>query len=240
MLIGTARRSPEKSRIVATACRCHPLARPEAGNNQVLGLFTIIAEDLAAVRDRDTSRKSLAEALLHGAWQGLVLYRIAHRLFEDGHRIGPLLLTWAGRIISGMEVHPGARVGRRAFVDHGFGVVIGETCVIGDDVSLYHHVTLGSRGWWQEGEPGARRHPIIGNRVRIGTGASVLGPITIDDDAHIRAHELVLHDLPKGHHGCERSQSLSTLCLALRSRRSLLLPADAGHLLPILLEVLPQ
>jgi serine O-acetyltransferase len=198
MLTGRKRSTSVKPQRVAVACRCHPLAQREAGNSRVLGLLALIAEDLDTVLERDTSRSSRAEALLHAAWQGLALYRIAHRLYEDGHRVSAALLTWVERIVSGMEVHPGAQLGRRAFIDHGFGVVIGETCVVGDDVSLYHQVTLGSRGWWQEGAAGTRRHPEIGNRVKIGTGASVLGPITIDDDVHIRAHELVLHDMPSG------------------------------------------
>jgi serine O-acetyltransferase len=160
-------------------------------------------EDLDVVRDRDPSRASLAEALLHAPWHGLALYRVAHRLYENGRRVSPGLLTLIGRVVSGMELHPGARLGRRAFIDHGFGVVVGESCVIGDDVSLYHHVTLGSRGWWQGGAPGARRHPVIGHRVMIGTGASVLGPITVGDDRRIRAHSLVLHDVPGGERGLE-------------------------------------
>jgi serine O-acetyltransferase len=163
----------------------------------------VIKEDLDAVLDRDPSRTRRAEALLHAPWQALALYRVSHRFYEDGHRLGPALLTWIGRIVSGMEMHSGARVGRRAFIDHGFGVVVGESCVIGDDVTLYHHVTLGSRGWWHDAPPGARRHPVIGDRVRVGTGASVLGPVTVGDDLLIRAHSLVLHDLPGGGQGPE-------------------------------------
>jgi serine O-acetyltransferase len=181
----------------AFACRCHPVAQ-RGGNSRALRLSALIAEDLVAVHDRDAASTCRAQALFHAGWQGLALYRIAHRLYENGHRISPALITWVGRIVSGMEVHPGARLGRRAFIDHGFGVVIGETCVIGDDVSLYHQVTLGSRGWWQDDASVTQRHPTIGNRVKIGTGASVLGPVTIGDDLQIRAHALVVHDLPGG------------------------------------------
>ncbi|GHJ36893.1 serine O-acetyltransferase [Streptomyces sp. TS71-3] len=175
-------------------CRCDSPAPGRGGTGRVSGLLRLVKEDLNAVLERDPSRGSVAEAVLHAPWQGLVLYRLAHRLYERGHRIGPGVITWVGRIVSGMEVHPGARLGRRAFIDHGFGVVIGESCVIGDDVTLYHRVTLGSRGWWQDGGPRAQRHPKIGNRVTIGTGASVLGPITIGDDVRISAHALVLTD----------------------------------------------
>jgi serine O-acetyltransferase len=183
-------------RATPAACRCHPAGQ------QPLSLLRVIREDLDAVLVRDPSRTSRAEALLHAPWQGLALYRVAHRLWERGHRIGPALLTWAGRIIAGTELHPGARLGRRAFIDHGFGVVVGESCVIGDDVSLYHNVTLGSRGWWQDDPPRVRRHPALGDRVRVGTGASVLGSVTIGDDVQVRAHALVLHDVP----GSERER----------------------------------
>lgn len=198
MLISAKRHAADDKLCQAAACRCHPLADHEAGGGRALGLLRLLREDLDVVRERDPSRASLAEALLHPPWHGLVLYRIAHRLYENGWRVSAGLLTWIGRMVSGMELHPGARLGRRAFIDHGFGVVVGESCVIGDDVSLYHQVTLGSRGWWQGDAPGARRHPIIGHRVMVGTGASVLGPITVGDDQRIRAHSLVLHDVPGG------------------------------------------
>lgn len=172
------------------------MARPKAAPCYGYGgLLRHIREDLDAVVLRDPSRAGRAEAMLHAPWQGLALYRAAHLLYARGHRIRPGVLTWIGRIISGMEIHPGARIGRRAFIDHGFGVVIGETCVVGDDVTLYHRVTLGSRGWWQDGGARAQRHPKIGDRVAIGTGASVLGAVTIGDDIHIRAHALVLRDV---------------------------------------------
>ncbi|MEU5773404.1 serine O-acetyltransferase [Streptomyces venezuelae] len=159
------------------------------------GLLGLVKEDLDAVRERDSSRPRLGEAVLHAPWHGLVLYRLSHVLYRKGHRIGPGVLSWIGRIVSGVEIHPGARLGRRVFIDHGFGVVIGQTCVIGDDVTLYHQVTLGSRGWWQDGGPGAQRHPKVGNQVTIGVGASVLGPVTIGDGVRIRAHSLVLGDV---------------------------------------------
>nr|WP_237419441.1 serine O-acetyltransferase [Kitasatospora sp. SID7827] len=146
--------------------------------------------------ERDPSCTGRAHALLHAPWQGLALHRIAHHHYRRGRRLRPALLTWIGRIVSGMEIHPGARIGRRAFIDHGFGVVIGETAVVGDDVTLYHGVTLGSRGWLRDGRGGARRHPVLGDRVLIGTGASVLGPVTVGDDRRIRAHALVSQDLP--------------------------------------------
>jgi serine O-acetyltransferase len=194
LLTGEWKRTTGESRF-AVACQCYPVAR--AGGTRVLGLMALLAEDLDAVLVRDPACSGRFDALMHAGWQGLMVYRIAHRLYERGHRVIPVILTKVGRVVSGMDVHPGARLGRRAFIDHGFGVVIGQTCVIGDDVTIYHQVTLGSRGWWQDGGRGAQRHPTIGDRVKIGTGASVLGPVTIDDDLQIRAHQLVLRDLPE-------------------------------------------
>ncbi|MCY0938862.1 serine O-acetyltransferase [Streptomyces sp. H34-S4] len=159
-------------------------------------LLRQIREDLDAVVTRDPSRPRRRDALLHAPWHGLTLHRVAHRLHVRGHRLAAGLLTLLGRLLSGMEIHPGARIGRRAFIDHGFGVVIGETARVGDDVTLYHGVTLGSRGWSHTGRADARRHPVVGNDVLIGVGASVLGPVTIADGSRIRAHSLILKDLP--------------------------------------------
>ncbi|MET7453963.1 serine O-acetyltransferase EpsC [Streptomyces sp. NPDC005574] len=161
-----------------------------------VSLARLIAEDLTAVLDRDPSCSGRAEALLHAGWQGLALHRLAHRLHTRGRRLAAAALTRLARLVTGMEIHAGARIGRRAFIDHGFGVVIGETAVVGDDVTLYHGVTLGSRGWLHDSAGGGRRHPVLGDRVLIGTGASVLGPVSVGDGCRIAAHSLVLHDLP--------------------------------------------
>ncbi|MEU7211454.1 serine O-acetyltransferase [Streptomyces sp. NPDC044989] len=155
----------------------------------------LIREDLHAVLDRDPSCAGRREALLHPGWQGLALYRLAHRRHVRGHRLRAALLTRLARLLTGMEIHAGARIGRRAFIDHGFGVVIGETAVVGADVTLYHGVTLGSRGWLRDGAGQGRRHPVVGDRVVIGTGASVLGPVTVADGCRVAAHALVLRDL---------------------------------------------
>ncbi|MER6424905.1 serine O-acetyltransferase EpsC [Streptomyces sp. NPDC001137] len=159
-------------------------------------LTRLIREDLQAVLDRDPSCSGRLEALLHPGWQGLTLQRLAHRQYLRGRRLRAAALTRLARLLTGMEIHAGARIGRRAFIDHGFGVVIGETAVIGDDVTLYHGVTLGSRGWLRDSDGASRRHPVLGDRVLIGTGASVLGPVTVADGCRIAAHSLVLHDLP--------------------------------------------
>jgi serine O-acetyltransferase len=163
-----------------------------------VGAIRQIREDLDTAVRLDPSCRNRREAMLRGPWQALALHRVAHRLHRRGFRIAAAALTWLGRVVSGMELSPGARLGRRLFIDHGFGVVIGEQSVVGDDVTLYHGVTLGSRGWWQDGSPTGRRHPVIGDRVRIGVGAAVLGPVVVGDGCVIRAHDLVLSDRPGG------------------------------------------
>ncbi|MFE9251268.1 serine O-acetyltransferase EpsC [Streptomyces sp. NPDC007088] len=171
-----------------------PVAQPPVAGTAP-SLRRLVREDLHAVLDRDPSCSGRGEALLHAGWQGLALYRFAHRHHTRGHRLWAAVLTRVARLLTGMEIHAGARIGRRAFIDHGFGVVIGETAVIGDDVTLYHGVTLGSRGWLRDGADGTRRHPVLGDRVQIGTGASVLGPVTVGDGCRVPAHSLVLRDM---------------------------------------------
>jgi serine O-acetyltransferase len=150
--------------------------------------FTGVREDIRMARQNDPAARSSAEVFLaysglHAVWG----YRFAHRLW-----------TWrwflAARIYSqltGVEIHPGATIGRRLFIDHGMGVVIGETAVVGNDVLLYHGVTLGGTSSVRE-----RRHPTIGDRVTIGAGASVLGPVTIGHDSIIGANAVVVTDAP--------------------------------------------
>lgn len=158
-------------------------------------------EDLSMIVARDPSMRTRAEALLHPALPALWTHRMAHVLYSRGHRQAARILAYAARAATGgIEIHPGARLGRRVFIDHGAAVVIGETVEIGDDVTIFHQVTLGAVGWWKDDqrEPGARRHPVVGNRVVIGTNAIVLGPVTIGDEALIGAGSLVLADVPAG------------------------------------------
>jgi serine O-acetyltransferase len=164
------------------------------------GWLRAAAADLDVIRSRDPSVHSRGEALLHPALPALWGYRAAHRLHTAGLRRTARLLSNAARVLSGgVEIHPGATIGRRFFVDHGSGVVIGETAVIGDDVTLFHQVTLGSTGWWNDrARPaGARRHPAVGDRVVIGAGATLLGPVTVGADAVIGAQALVIRDVPE-------------------------------------------
>ncbi|MFJ8921599.1 serine O-acetyltransferase [Streptomyces sp. LamerLS-316] len=158
-------------------------------------------EDLAVIVARDPSTRTRAEALLHPALPALWAHRVAHVLHTRGHRHSARFLAYVARAVTGgIEIHPAASLGRRVFIDHGAAVVIGETARVGDDVTIFHQVTLGAVGWWRDGrrEPGARRHPVLGDRVVIGTNAIVLGPVTVGDDALVGAGSLVLTDVPPG------------------------------------------
>lgn len=164
-------------------------------------LYRAAVADLDMIRDRDPSIMSRAEALLHPALVAIWGHRIAHRLHGRGLRRTARLLSVLTRVLSGgIEIHPGARIGRGFFIDHGAGVVIGETVEIGDDVTIFHQVTLGSVGWWhdQKRPAGSRRHPRVGDRVVIGANATVLGPVTIGADSVIGAQALVIRDMVSG------------------------------------------
>ncbi|MFI7542819.1 serine O-acetyltransferase EpsC [Actinoplanes sp. NPDC049599] len=156
-------------------------------------------EDLRAACRRDPALSGVAvlEVLLYPGIWAVWLHRLAHRLHRYGIPVLPRALSQATRLLTGIEIHPGATIGRRLFIDHGAGVVIGQTARIGDDVTMYHRVTLGARGWWADGGTG-RRHPTVGDRVVLGVGATVLGPVHIGDDARVGAHCLVVTDVPAG------------------------------------------
>ncbi len=152
-------------------------------------------EDLDAAIARDPAVDSrlemaLASPGLHAIW----VHRISHRLWQrPGTRLVARLISQVSRSVTGVEIHPGAQIGRRFFIDHGMGVVIGETAEVGDDVMLYHGVTLGGRTLQR-----VKRHPTVGNRVTIGAGARVLGPVVIGDGAQIGANSVVVKDVPAG------------------------------------------
>ncbi|HEY8985055.1 MAG TPA: serine O-acetyltransferase EpsC [Streptomyces sp.] len=156
-------------------------------------------EDIDVVREKDPAVTSPWEVLLYPHLHALWLHRAAHILYRRGRRVPARAIAMFGRFVSGgIDIHPGARIGRRFFIDHGSGVVIGETVEIGDDVMLYHLVTLGSVGWWTDArrEPGARRHPALGDGVVVCTGASVLGPVEIGPGCRIGAGAVVTASLP--------------------------------------------
>ena len=157
--------------------------------------LAMIREDVGAAMRRDPAAHSrvemfLASSGLHAIWA----YRVAHSLWgRPGTRLLARLLSQIVRAATGVEIHPGATIGRRFFIDHGMGVVIGETAEIGDDVMLYHGVTLGGRSLAK-----TKRHPTLGNRVTVGAGAKILGPILIGDDAQVGANSVVVKDVPAG------------------------------------------
>ena len=155
-----------------------------------------IIDDLDAAIARDpaaTSRMDVAlnAAGLHAIWA----YRFAHRLWRRGGWAKPVarVVMTMTRSLTGVEIHPGAVIGHRFFIDHGMGVVIGETAEVGDDVMLYHGVTLGGRSMQR-----VKRHPTVGSRVTIGAGARILGPVYIGDDVQIGANSVVVKDVPAG------------------------------------------
>lgn len=157
-------------------------------------LLQTIQEDVEAVRRGDPAAHSSIEVLLaypglHAVWG----YRLSHRLWLARFRLPARLLSHVIRILTGVEIHPGAQIGRRLFIDHGMGVVIGETAVVGDDVVLFHNSTLGGRSMSH-----GKRHPTVGNNVVVGAGAKILGPVWIGDGAQIGANAVVVHDVPAG------------------------------------------
>ncbi|NQX30072.1 serine O-acetyltransferase [Microbacteriaceae bacterium VKM Ac-2854] len=154
-----------------------------------------LREDVANARAHDPAARSGLEIVLtypgvHAVW----VHRLAHRWWRSpGLRLPARLLSQLARAATGVEIHPGARIGRRLFIDHGMGVVIGETAVIGDDCMLYHGVTLGGKSLRRE-----KRHPTLGAGVTVGAGAVILGPITIGAGASVGANAVVVRDAPPG------------------------------------------
>jgi serine O-acetyltransferase len=158
------------------------------------GFFANMGEDIAAIMERDPAARSKLEVVLcYPGFHARTLHRLANAVWRHGWIILARVISHVGRFLTDIEIHPGATIGRRFFIDHGAGAVIGETAEIGDDVTLYHGVTLGGTSL----EPG-KRHPTIGNGVVIGSGAQVLGPITVHEGARIGANAVVLKDVPAG------------------------------------------
>jgi serine O-acetyltransferase len=151
-----------------------------------------IREDIKAFYDKDPAAKSTVEIILaYPGFHAVVLHRLAHWLYLRRVPVLPRLVSHFTRFITGIEIHPGAQLGRRLTIDHGMGIVIGETAEVGDDVLLYQGVTLGNARF-QRG----KRHPTVGNNVVIGAGAKVLGPITVGDGARVAAGAVVINDVP--------------------------------------------
>ena len=153
--------------------------------------MSALIADIRAIFRNDPAARNI-EFLLYPGFHAITLHRFSHLLWKLGLPFIPRLLSQIGRLVTGLEIHPGATIGKGFFCDHGMGVVIGETAIIGDNAVLYHNVTLGGTGK----HPG-KRHPTVGNNVLIGTGAILLGPITVGDNVRIGANSFVLmRDIP--------------------------------------------
>lgn len=157
-------------------------------------MFTAFRAAIKSIYARDPAARSALEIFtVYPGLHAVALHRLSHRLWRLRWYWLARVLAHLGRWLTGIEIHPGAKIGRRFFIDHGMGVVIGETAEIGDDCTFYHGVTLGGTSWERE-----KRHPTVGNNVVIGAGAKVLGPILIGDNARIGSNSVVVKDVPAG------------------------------------------
>ena len=153
-----------------------------------------LREDLTAAQERDPAARSVGRGeilLTYGGVQAILGHRVSHALHEAGVPLAPRMLANVMKVVTGIEIHPAARIGRGLFIDHGSGVVIGETAEVGDDVTMYQGVTLGGTGFAR-----GKRHPTVGHDVMIGSGAKLLGPIDVGDRCKIGANSVVIHDVP--------------------------------------------
>lgn len=153
-------------------------------------IFKVLLDDARSILYRDPAAKSLLEVMmLYPGFHALILYRLAHVCYQKKTYFLARMISQVGRFLTGIEIHPGAKIGRRVFFDHGMGVVIGETAEIGDDCTIFHGVTLGGTG-----KETGKRHPTIGKNVFISAGVKILGAITIGDRCKIGANAVVLKD----------------------------------------------
>ncbi len=168
---------------------------PDVGSHEPApSLWRLLGEDVRCVFQRDPAARNRLEVLLtYPGVHAIILHRIAHRLWRRNWRFSARFFSFVSRTLSNVDIHPGARIGRRFFIDHGAGVVIGETAVVGDDCTLYHGVTLGGTSW----NPG-KRHPTLGNGVMVGAGAKVLGPLELGDGVRVGANSVVVESVPAG------------------------------------------
>lgn len=151
-----------------------------------------VKEDIKVIYENDPAAKNFLEVILcYPGLHALIAYRLAHRLHKWNIPLIPRMISYFTRIITGIEIHPAAKIGRRFFIDHGEGVVIGETAIVGNDVLIYQQVTLGGTG-----KESGKRHPTLGNNVIVGAGAKVLGNITIGDNVRIGAGSVVIENVP--------------------------------------------
>lgn len=151
-----------------------------------------LKQDIEAVRERDpAARSSLETLLVSSGLHAIILHRPAHWLYQKGAFLSARLVSQLARLMTGIEIHPGAKIGRGVLIDHGMGVVIGETAEVGDNCTIYQGVTLGGTG-----KDKGKRHPTLGNNVTVGCGAKILGPFRVEDGAKVAANAVVLSPLP--------------------------------------------
>ena len=157
-------------------------------------MFARLKEEIAVVFERDPAARTTWEVVTcYPGFHAMLVHRFSHRLWDSGFKWLARFISHFGRWVTGIEIHPGAHIGRRFFIDHGMGVVIGETSEIGDDCTLYHGVTLGGTSWAK-----GKRHPTLGKAVVVGAGAKILGPIEIGDGAKIGSNAVVVKAVPAG------------------------------------------
>ncbi len=157
-----------------------------------MGFFKTLSEEITLVFERDPAARSRVQVLLlYPGVKAILSYRLAHKLHNKGHYFLADWISKRARHKTGIEIHPAAQIGKGLFIDHGMGVVIGETTIIGDNCTIYQGVTLGGTG-----KDKGKRHPTIGNNVTIGSGAKVLGPFTVGDNSKIAANAVVLNEIP--------------------------------------------
>lgn len=184
--IGIGKPNPQKSKTLPKADRRSLLRK-------LLDLCDRLEYDMDRIRERDpAARSNLEVALLYSGFHAVTAHRLSHYLHEKGYRLTARALSQFVKMVTGIEIHPGATIGKGLFIDHGAGVVIGETAEIGDDCTLYQGVTLGGTG-----KDLGKRHPTLGDHVMVGAGAKVLGPIKVGNHAKIAAGAVVLKEIPE-------------------------------------------
>lgn len=159
----------------------------------IVGVEREVQETVQAVKERDPAARSTAEVLLlYSGVHAIMAHRVSHKLYEEGHYFSARAISQLTRHMTGIEIHPAAKIGKGFFIDHGMGVVIGETTEIGDNCTLYQGVTLGGTG-----KDSGKRHPTLGDNVMVGAGAKILGPVTVGSNSKIAANAVVLHSVPE-------------------------------------------
>ena len=157
-----------------------------------MGFIQSIKEEINIIRERDPAFHSNWEVFLYPSFKAMMMYRTAHKWYVKGHYFWARWLSQKAVRKTGIEIHPGAQIGKGLFIDHGSGVIIGETAIIGDNCTLYQGVTLGGTG-----KDTGKRHPTLGNNIVIGSGAKVLGPFSVGDNSKIAANAVVLSEVPE-------------------------------------------